>query len=127
VSLDSSVDRILGLLAKDFFRKTDDLLDLHSAALTRSHPGRCVACYFKLYEVGEPHTETLLYPLKTWIEANIEVVAKDARDTIVEQFPLKLDASDLEAYCQDVIHEFRTNRVYPSPNLALEFRFKKTA
>lgn len=125
MSVDSSVNQILGPLTKSFFRKADDLLDLYSAALTRSRAGRCVACYFKLHGVGEP--ETLLYPLKTWIEANIEVVAKDAQNTILEQLPLKLDASNLEAYCQDVIHEFRTNRVYPSPNLTLEFRFKEAA
>jgi hypothetical protein len=125
VSVDSSVDQILGLLTKSFLRQADDLLDLYSAALTRSRPGHCVVCYFKLHGVAE--LETLLYPLKTWIEANIEVVAKDAQDIILEQLPLKLDASNLEAYCQDVIHEFRTNRVYPSPNLTLEFCFKEAA
>jgi hypothetical protein len=87
----------------------------------------CIQCYFKLYGIAAPDSEDLLRPLKVWIESNIEVIAKDGREQILEQLPLRLDAPDLEAYCQDVIHEFRTNRVYPSQNLTLEFRYKEAA
>ena len=120
-------DQILGRLSQRFFREADSILDLRGAALTRQHPGRCIRCYFKLYGIADPDSESLLNPLKVWIESNIEVIAKDGREQILEQLPLRLDAPDLEAYCQEVIHEFRTNRVYPAQNLTLEFRYKEAA
>lgn len=120
-------DQILGRLSQRFFREADSILDLRGAALTRQHPGRCIQCYFKLYGIADPDSESLLNPLKVWIESNIEVIAKDGREQILEQLPLRLDAPDLEAYCQEVIHEFRTNRVYHAQNLTLEFRYKEAA
>jgi hypothetical protein len=120
-------DQILGPLSQRFFREADSILDLRGAALNRQHPGRCIQRYFKLYGIADPGSEDLLRPLRVWIESNIEVIAKDGREQILEQLPLRLDAPDLEAYCQDVIHEFRTNRVYPSQNLTLEFRYKEAA
>jgi hypothetical protein len=120
-------DQILRQLSQRFFREADSILDLRGAALNRRYPGRCIQCYFKLYGVADPGSEDLLRPLKVWIESNIEVIAKDGHEQILEQLPLRLDAPDLEAYCQDVIHEFRTNRVYPSQNLTLEFRYKEAA
>jgi hypothetical protein len=120
-------DQILALLSRRFFSEADSILDLRGAALTRQHPGRCVQCYFKLYGIADPDSESLLNPLKVWIESNIEVIAKDGCEQILEQLPLRLDAPDLEAYCQEVIHEFRTNRVYPAQNLTLEFRYKEAA
>jgi hypothetical protein len=120
-------DQILGRLSQRFFREADSILDLRGAALTRQHPGRCIQCYFKLYGIADPDSESLLNPLKVWIESNIEVIAKDGREQILEQLPLRLDAPDLEAYCQEVIHEFRTNRVYHAQNLTLEFSYKEAA
>jgi hypothetical protein len=120
-------DQILGRLSQRFFREADSILDLRGAALTRQHPGRCIQCYFKLYGIADPGSESLLNPLKVWIESNIEVIAKDGREQILEQLPLRLDAPDLEAYCQEVIHEFRTNRVYHAQNLTLEFGYKEAA
>ena len=120
-------DQILRPLSQRFFREADSILDLRGAALTRQHPGRCVQCYFKLYGIAAADSESLLRPLKIWIESNIEVIAKDGHEQILEQLPLRLDAPGLEAYCQEVIHEFRTNRVYPSQNLTLEFRYKEAA
>ena len=120
-------DQILGPLSQRLFREADSILDLRGAALTRQHPGRCIECYFKLYGIADPDSGSLLYPLKVWIESNIEVIAKDGREQILEQLPLRLDAPDLEAYCQEVIHEFRTNRVYPAQNLTFEFRYKEAA
>ena len=120
-------DQILGRLSQRFFREADSILDLGGAALTRQHPGRCIQCYFKLYGIADPDSESLLNPLKVWIESNIEVIATDGREQILEQLPLRLDAPDLEAYCQEVIHAFRTNRVHPAQNLTLEFRYKEAA
>jgi hypothetical protein len=120
-------DQILGPLSERFFREADAILDLRGVALNRLHPGRCIQCYFKLCGSADLTSESLLKPLKSWIESNIEVIAKDGQEQILEQLPLRLDAPDLEAYCQDVIHEFRTNRVYPSQNLTLEFRYKEAA
>jgi hypothetical protein len=120
-------DQLLGSLCDRFAHQADALLDLRNSAIHRTKPGLCVSCYFKLFGHADENAMSLLCPLRSWIETNIEVIATDHRERIIEQLPVKLDAPDLDAYCQEVIHEFRENRVYSTPNLTLEFRYKEAA
>jgi hypothetical protein len=80
-----------------------------------------------LYARADSASQTALFPLRTWLESNIEVVAKDKKEKVLEQLPLTLDSVDLQAYCNQLMDEFRENRVYSTDVLSLEFRYKKAA
>jgi hypothetical protein len=50
--------------------------------------------------------------LRSWLETNIEVVAKDPDSQIIEKLPLRLDAADLATYCHRVMGDFREDRAF---------------
>lgn len=119
---------MLSPLAEPFRRQADALLDLRECALRGAHPGRCVACYFRLLEAAPPRTFDRLCPLCRWLENHIEVVVCDGECRLLESFPLRLaDAADLRDYCHAVMAEMRENRVYDSEHINLEFRYRRAA
>lgn len=123
-----SVDEVIRPLGASFSRQADTLLDLRESALTRARPGLCVACYFRLF--GATRAEEAiarLCPLRAWLETQIEVVARDDSESVLETLPLRLEAEDLETYCRSVMAAMREDRAHPGSNLILEFRFKHAA
>jgi hypothetical protein len=74
-----------------------------------------------------PALQTVLYPLRAWLESNIEVVAKDSNAVVLERLPLELDCPDLPSLCYQLMDEFRDNRVYSTDVLNLKFRYKQAA
>ena len=108
-------------------RQADELIDLHRHALQRTHPGRCVQCYFRLRGVADPRSRGVLVPLRSWLESNIEVVAKGPQNQILETLPLRLEAPDLEGYCRGIMADFREDRAYLAPQVTLEFQYKAAA
>ncbi len=121
------VEAVIARLCPLFSRQADEILDLRDSVQRRVRPGLCVSCYFKLSSGSTSASESLLFPLRTWLESNIEVVAFDSSATVLEHLPLRLDRPDLESYCTQVIEEFRDNRAYSSEVLTLEFRYKEAA
>lgn len=118
-------DEVISPLSGIFRRQADALLDLRACALSRSTPGRCVACYFALFAATSAReVVSSLCPLKNWLENEIEVVARNETDTVLETVPLRLEAEDLESYCRGVMDEMREDRVHPGASVLLEFRFK---
>ena len=63
----------------------------------------------------------------SWLETNIEVVAKDPESQIIEKLPLRLDAADLATYCHRVMGDFREDRAYLHSQVTLEFQYKEAA
>jgi hypothetical protein len=61
------------------------------------------------------------------LEAQIEIVARDDAETLLETLPLRLEAGDLETFCRSVMDEMREDRAHPASQLVLEFRFKHAA
>jgi hypothetical protein len=118
---------VISELCPLFSRYADEILDLRNCARRRVRPGLCVRCYFQLYARADSDSQRVLFPLRTWLESNIEVVAKDKKEEVLEQLPLTLDSADLQSYCNQVIDEFRENRVYSTDVLSLEFRYKEAA
>ena len=121
------VDAVISGLCPLFSRYADEILDLRNCALQRVRPGLCISCYFRLYATADSVSQTVLFPLRTWLESNIEVVAKDKKEQVLEQLPLTLDSADLQSYCNQLMDEFRENRVYLTDVLNLEFRYKEAA
>ena len=117
-------EAVIGQLCPLFARQADELIDLHEHARRRVRPGRCVQCYFRLQGAANSQSKSALVPLRSWLEANIEVVAKGYQNQVLETVPLHLEAADLEGYCQEVMAQFREDRAYRLPQLTLEFRYK---
>jgi hypothetical protein len=91
------VDAVIARLCPLFSRQADQILDLRDCARHRVRPGLCVSCYFQLYAGTEPASQKVLLPLRTWLESNIEIVAKDSNAIVLESLPLALDFADLES------------------------------
>lgn len=122
------MDTIIRPLGPVFARQADALLDLRECAVARSRPGRCVACYFRLFEASRAaEVIARLCPLRAWLETQIEVVARDEAETLLETLPLRLEAGDLETFCRAMMDEMREDRAHPGSHLVLEFRFKQAA
>lgn len=121
------MDAVISGLCPLFSRYADEILDLRDCVRQRVRPGLCVSCYFQLYARADSTSQTVLHPLRNWLESNIEVVAKDKKERVLEQLPLTLDSADLQSYCSQMMDEFRENRVYTTDLLSLEFRYKQAA
>lgn len=122
------LDQLLGELARQAPESADALLDLREAVLGRRDPGTCVACYFRIHARKERLARgEALEKLRRWLENGLEVIARDERSHELERLPLNLEAESLSAYCHRMIREFRDNRVYRSPRIDLEFRFRSEA
>jgi hypothetical protein len=123
----SDPEAVIKKLCPLFARQADALLELRESALKRIRPGLCVDCYFRLQETADPGGQYALFPLRSWLESNIEVVAKDSQSRVIEKLPLKLDATDLAAYCNRLIGDFREDRAYSLSLVTLEFQYKEAA
>ena len=121
--LASSLEEVLLQVATSFSRQADDLLDLREYGVQRKHPGKCVDCYFRLH-TAEPEKMTNLAPLREWLERNIEIVAADQHERLLEKIPLRLDTHDLESFCHKVINFLRDDRAFQAPLISLNFAFK---
>jgi hypothetical protein len=119
-----TLEDALHLIAPRFSKQADTLLDLHHYGVKRQHPGKCVDCYFRLYADAAPAELQNLAPLREWLERNIEIVAADQRQNLLEKFPLRLDSRDLESFCRNIIQILRNDRAFPTPAISLDFAFK---
>lgn len=121
----SLIDHAIAPLAAPLRHQADTLLTLRECALRRTLPGRCVSCYFRLATSARPEAD--LAPLRSWLESEIEIVAKDASAQVLETLPLRLEGDDLETCCRQTMDAMRDDRVHPTALLALSFRFKHSA
>lgn len=121
------VEQLLSPLASGSPERADLLLDFLAAVKAGRHPGRCVRCYFDLLDTPERNAQPAMHELRAWLEANIEVVARDEKDVELERIPLQLRGEDLQEYCYEVIDGVLKDRAYPSNQIGLEFRFRFAA
>lgn len=123
----SDPEAVIRKLCPLFARQADALIDLRESTLNRIRPGLCVDCYFRLQEAADSGGQHALFPLRSWLESNIEVVAKDSESRIIEKLPLQLNATDLAAYCNRLMSDFREDRTYSLSLVTLEFQYKEAA
>lgn len=121
------IDEMLKPLAPFLAREADAILDLRELIARQGHPGKCVKCFFRLFEAaGEPALPKLA-PLRKWLEGNVEICVRgDGLE--LESRPLALASSEsLEAFCLRSIHEIRMDRGYGARRVELAFRYKTAA
>ncbi|NBB79759.1 MAG: hypothetical protein GVY36_09980 [Verrucomicrobia bacterium] len=127
-SVTNEIDTVLSPIAREMSHRADAILDLREAAARRSDPGRCISCYFKLLAGTRADIKPIATPLRQWLEAHLEVVARDPNLQELERIPIRLETDGIEAYCQQVMEEFRYDRGYQDiPTIELSFQFKEQA
>jgi hypothetical protein len=123
----SDPESVIKRLCPLFASHGDDLIDLHESASKRIRPGLCVYCYFRLRQTADAGAQNALFPLRSWLENNIEVVAKGPESRVIEKLPLRLDATDLATYCHRIMGDFREDRAHLHSQVTLEFQYKEAA
>jgi hypothetical protein len=124
-----SFSTVLASLARPLAKEADTLLDLREAVLGNRRAGRCVNCYFKLLGArarsGDPPALT---PLRQWLEANIEIVARDAEEREIERTPLRIDeAESIEEFADRIFQFYRHDRVEIPELVQLDFAYRGSA
>ncbi len=119
-----ALDSVLAPLAPVFRRQIDILLDLRENALHAKNASACIASYFDLLQTVPPSSRQELRSLKTWLEENIHILARDAQGNPLETLPLSLHGTNLDNYCQSIITDFQEDRVYQTPAISITFLYK---
>ena len=121
------IDLMLRPLARSLAREADAILDLRELLLNQGHPGKCVRCFFRLYEGAGSGLIQHLAPLRVWLETNVEIcVRRDGEELETLPFaPAKHE--DLQAFCMRSIDLIRMDRGYHGKHLQLAFRYKALA
>ena len=121
------IDEILKPLAPVLAREADAILDLRELLVSQGHPGKCVKCFFRLFEAAGTELLPRLEPLKAWLESHVEIaVRSEGKD--LEVLPVVLgNDDDLERFCLRSIRHVRMDRSYRQKRLQLAFRYKAAA
>jgi hypothetical protein len=121
------IDRLLHPLGVVLAWEADVILDLRDLLLTQGHPGKCVRCFFRLFEAAGDDGKVHLAPLKAWLERNVEIFISGDGE-VLETLPFALHRDeDLEGFCLRAIDHIRMDRGYSSSRLQLAFRYKAAA
>ena len=121
----AEIDHLLAPVAKACRHVSNEILDLREAVMTRSNPGDCVNCYFKIYDVLAHQNQSALTHLRQWLEKHLIVIAKDEEARVLERLPISLHHSDMESFCHEVMEEFRMNRSYANTLIELSLHFSE--
>lgn len=118
------IDGLLRPLASALAKEADVLLDLRELLMQRGHPGKCVKCFFQLFQAAGKEYRPRLDALQTWLETHLEIsVSSEGR--VLEVLPLELQAGeDLESFCLSAIKRMRLDRGYHASRVDLTFRYK---
>lgn len=121
------IDRILRPLAPVLAREADAILDLRELLTRQGHPGKCVRCFFRLFEAAGMEMQPQLAPLQAWLEKHMEIAVKSEGKEL-ETLPFSLENDeDLEGFCLRSIERVRMDRGYRASRLQLAFRYKAIA
>lgn len=119
------IDDLIKPVAREVPFCANAILDLRTELLNRQHPGKCVACFFKIFApVCRMEKANTLAPLKIWLEENMEIVVKDDSTSELERLPINLLEDDLETFCQKVMAQIHHDRSYASRQISLHFAYK---
>lgn len=121
------IDTILRPLAPVLAREADAILDLRQLLARQGHPGKCIRCFFKLFEAAGPENRPNLALLLSWLEKHMEISVRSDGDEL-EALPFQVrNEEDLEQFCLRSIDEIRMDRDYGARPLLLAFRYKSVA
>lgn len=121
------IDEILLPLAPVLAREADAILDLRELLISQGHPGKCVRCFFRLFEAAGEDWRSSLALLQSWLEKNVEIsIRRNGEELEALPFALKND-EDLEKFCLRSIDHVRMDRHFGEGPLMLAFRYKSRA
>lgn len=115
---------VLGPLCERFRSQADTLLDLWAMTQEPGHPGTCVKCFYRLLGTARQEESEVLDPLRSWIEAHIEIEVTVDRDE-AGRLPVRLEAEDLEDFCHEAIRYIREDTAIGAPSVELEFCYRE--
>lgn len=123
------IDGLLRPLAEALAKEADVLLDLRELLMQRGHPGKCVRCFFQLFQAAGEQYRPRLGALQRWLETHLEIsVSGDGR--LLEVLPFELEKEkeqSLEDFCLRAIERIQLDRSYRASRLHLTFRYKAAA
>ena len=120
------IDDMLRPLAPVLSKEADAILDLRDLLIRQGHAGKCVRCFFHLFEAAGSNFQPQFAPLKAWLEKHVEILVRsETRD--LEVLPLVLGDEDLESFCLQSMDKVRMDRSYRANRLQLSFRYKAAA
>jgi hypothetical protein len=118
------IDSILRPLARVLAREADAILDLRELLVSQGHPGKCVRCFFKLFEAAGSENRPNLALLQAWLEQHVEISVRSGAEEL-ETLPFRLRNDEgLEGFCLRSIEDLRMDRGYHGRPLLLAFRYK---
>ncbi|MFP4351905.1 MAG: hypothetical protein ACLFRP_00365 [Puniceicoccaceae bacterium] len=120
---------VLEPLCAPFAKDADRILDLYEMTKTpQRQPGRCVSCFYDLFQKAPSAKRKALTPLREWIEENLEIEIRSEPDgSELQALALRLDSPDLETFCLDAMETARERNRAEATRLQLEIRFKPAA
>jgi hypothetical protein len=121
------IDRLLLPLTPVLAREADAILDLRELLVRQGHPGKCVRCFFKLFEAAGSALQPSLAPLQAWLQRHVEIAVRSEGEEL-ETLPFVPEqAEDLERFCLRSVEHVRQDRSYQASHLQLVFRYKSRA
>lgn len=121
------IDEILKPLAAHLAHEADAVLDLRDLLVSQGHPGKCVKCFFRIFEAAGRDGALRLAPLREWLEENV-IIAVRTGGRELETLPfVPRDHESLEDFCLRLIEVIRLDRGYAENRLDLAFRYKTAA
>ncbi len=121
------IDEILLPLGPVLAREADAILDLRDLLLRQGHPGKCVRCFFRLFEAAGSDRLASLHLLQSWLEKNVEIsIRRNGEELETLPFMMRAD-EDLQKFCLRAIDHVRMDRSYQGGPLLLAFRYKPRA
>jgi len=115
---------VLKPLCSGFREEADTLLDLYAMTQEAGHPGKCVKCFYRLMGRARHHETGALVPLRKWIEDHIEVSIRAGTEQ-AGSLPVRLEAPDLEDFCDEVIRNVRADPKIAAPEVELGFTYAR--
>ena len=119
------IDGLLATLIPTLSEEADLILDLRALLKERGHPGKCVRCFFELFELAGANARPRLRMLQAWLEKHVELHVT-SKGEILETIPFTVKSHEgLEDFCRDAIQRVRMDRSYRHKKITIGFQYRE--
>jgi len=124
-SIPDEIDNLLAGIVSSLPEEADLILDLRALLKEKGHPGKCVRCFFDLFELAGANARTGLKQLQGWLENHVELRVS-SKGEVLETMPFAVRShEDLEDFCRDAIHRIRMDRSYKHQQITIGFQYRQ--